>query len=148
MTTAQINAIHLNLRDNVSIASRNLESGEEFSVNGHTVRTASPIRMGHKIATSPIGKDEPVYKYGQIIGFTTESVEAGEHIHSHNLATGDFVRDHASATEIPPPPEPITDRTFLGYRRPNGKAGTRNYLAIISNVNCSASVCQICRAAF
>ena len=96
--------------------------------------------MGHKLAVRPIRKGENVRKYGQIIGQATEAIEAGQWVHSHNLVNGDFVRDYASASAVPPPPQPITDRTFLGYKRPGGKSGTRNYLAVISTVNCSATV--------
>ena len=66
-------------------------------------------------------------------------------MHDHNLAIGAVARDHAIASEVPDAPTPVTDRTFLGYRRPDGRVGTRNYIAIISTVNCSASVAQVHR---
>ncbi|MCA9206711.1 MAG: altronate dehydratase [Planctomycetales bacterium] len=132
--------IYLNAFDNICVAARNLEAGMQINVAGHEVRLTQPIRMGHKIAIVPIGRDEPVRKYGQIIGFATQAIQPGDHVHSHNVTVGDFVRDYASATETPPAPVPITDRVFQGFRRPNGKAGTRNYVAVISTVNCSASV--------
>src|SRR5258707_956894 len=83
---------------------------------------------------------------GQMLGIagTTltlpEAVRLGHKIAVRRIRKGDFVRDYASATAVPPLPEPITDRTFLGYKRPGGKAGTRNYIAVISTVNCSATV--------
>lgn len=134
--------VHLHPQDNIFIAARNLAAGERVSANGTTVELAEAIRMGHKVAIVPIRKDERVFKYGQTIGFTTADVAPGTHVHSHNLTNGEFVLDYAPSSAIPPAPAPVTDRTFLGYRRPNGKAGTRNYVAIISTVNCSASVAK------
>jgi altronate hydrolase len=117
-----------------------LEAGSAIESDGRTIRLISAVPMGHKIATNSIGQGEPVRKYGQIIGHTTRAIASGDWVHSHNLAMQDFHRDHASATCIPPDPEPITGRTFLGYRRAGGRVGTRNYVAVISTVNCSASV--------
>jgi altronate hydrolase len=96
--------------------------------------------MGHKIAVRRIEPGEPVRKYGQIIGQASQAIEAGQWVHCHNVALGEFERDYAPATEVPPPQSPIVGRSFMGYRRANGKAGTRNYVAVISTVNCSASV--------
>ena len=137
-----IDVVHLHPADNVCVAARNLDRGTELQVAGKTVRLAEAIRIGHKIAISRVGRDERIFKYGQTIGFTSQAVEPGEWVHSHNLVSGDFVRDPASATEIPADPDPVTNRTFQGYRRADGRAGTRNYLAVISTVNCSATVAK------
>lgn len=140
MTSPAVDVIYLNAQDNICVAARPLAGGTLIAAGDARITIDTPIPLGHKVAIKPIAKDEPVRKYGQIIGFATEPIKAGAWVHSHNVAIGAFIRDYASATEIPPPPTPITDRTFMGYRRPHGKAGTRNYLAIISTVNCSASV--------
>ena len=132
--------IYLHHDDNICVAAQNLDAGEKIQVNGSPLTLAQPIKIGHKIAVAPIGKQQRVLKYGQTIGFTTEDVEPGGWVHSHNLTIGEFERDFARCQEIPPDPTPIRDRTFDGYLRTNGKAGTRNYIAIISTVNCSASV--------
>ncbi|MHB8863395.1 MAG: UxaA family hydrolase [Pirellulaceae bacterium] len=132
--------IQLHPADNVCVAVTPLEIGSAIESNGRTIHVLSAVPMGHKVATSAIGPGEPVRKYGQIIGHTTQAVRMGEWVHTQNLAMQDFHRDHASATCIPPDPEPITGRTFLGYRRSGGRVGTRNYVAVISTVNCSASV--------
>ena len=81
-------------------------------------------------------------RYGQIIGFATRSIEPGDHVHSHNLSVGDFARDYAFGVDVKPIDlVPEQDRrTFRGYRRANGRVGTRNYVALISTVNCSAHV--------
>lgn len=132
--------IQLRPQDNVCIAARSLEAGETISVAGCTVTLSQDVGMGHKVALEAVGEGEPIYRYGQIIGFTTKPVEPGDWVHVHNLTAGGFQRDYAFCSETPEPPTPITDRTFMGYRRANGKMGTRNYIAVISTVNCSASV--------
>lgn len=142
MPAATIDVIHLHPQDNICVAAKPLPGNSSIHVSGRTIELAQPVPMGHKIAIEPIAQDVPVRKYGQIIGFASQLIPPGHWVHSHNLAIGDFVRDPAPASETPPPPTPITDRTFLGYRRRDGKAGTRNYLAIISTVNCSASVAK------
>lgn len=126
--------------DNVSIATRNLAADTEISAGGHNVRLSGAVPLGHKIALTHIAKGERVYRYGQTIGFASEEIAPGDWVHTHNVEAGAFSRDYEYATEIPPDPPPITGRTFQGYRRADGRAGTRNYIAIISNVNCSASV--------
>ena len=132
--------VQLHPQDNVCVAARNLQVGEVVSVGDHSFAVTEEVRLGHKIALTDIASGEPVRKYGQIIGFMTHEVNSGGHVHSHNLGLGEFETEYASATEIPPTPDPLTGRTFQGYRRSDGKAGTRNYLAVISTVNCSASV--------
>src|SRR3954447_4618910 len=133
-------AVYLSSDDNICVAARNLATGELLSVGGREIMLAQPVRLGHKIAVRPIRKGEHVRKYGQIIGQATEAIEPGQWVHSHNLMNGDFVRDYAKSQFVPPSPTPIEGRTFLGYKRPGGKAGTRNYIAVISTVNCSATV--------
>ncbi len=103
-----------------------------------TVAVTGPIGMGHKIAVSPIAKGERVFKYGQTIGFATADIRAGDFVHTHNLAAGEFDRDYAFASEVPADPAPILGKTFQGYRRADGRVGTRNYIAVIASVNCSA----------
>jgi altronate hydrolase len=133
-------AVYLSPDDTICVAAQNLPAGHRLDVAGTRVALAEPVRLGHKIAVRPVRTGESVRKYGQIIGQATESIEPGQWVHSHNLVNGDFTRDYAKSQAVPPPPAPITGRTFMGYRRPGGKAGTRNYLAVISTVNCSATV--------
>ncbi|MFO0905324.1 MAG: altronate dehydratase family protein [Pirellulales bacterium] len=135
-----MDVIHLHPDDNICVAARNLAAGTKIRAGGDSVTLQEPIRLGHKVAIRPVGLGERIFKYGQTIGFTTKDVEPGQWVHSHNLVNGEFSRDPASATEIPAPLPKIEGRTFQGYRRPDGRAGTRNYLAVISTVNCSATV--------
>lgn len=140
MATAEV--VFLHPHDNICVAARLLEQGETVTAGAQKVRLRETVRLGHKIAISPIREGEAVRKYGQTIGFASREIAPGEWVHVHNLQLADFARDPASATETPPPPPPIEGRTFLGFRRPNGKAATRNYLALVSSVNCSATVCK------
>lgn len=136
----QVDVVLLHSEDAIVVAARDLKVGETIEVGGRRVTTSAAIPLGHKLAIRTVASGEPVRKYGQVIGFATTEIAAGEHVHSHNLINGESVRDPASCTEIPPSPTPITGKTFWGYRRASGKVGTRNYIAVISTVNCSASV--------
>ncbi|RIK81305.1 MAG: galactonate dehydratase [Planctomycetota bacterium] len=129
--------------DNVCIAVRNLPAGVRVSAGGRTVELTTAVNMGHKIALAKIAKGDCVTRYGQTIGFATAEIAPGDWVHSHNLSAGEFTRQYAPCSAIPPDPEPIVGRTFQGYRRSSGRAGTRNYVAVISTVNCSASACKL-----
>ena len=98
------------------------------------------IPAGHKIARHHIPAGAAVRKYGQLIGFATAPIVAGTHVHSHNLAVKDFARDYAFGADAKPVVPASEPRFFDGYLRADGRAGTRNYLAVIASVNCSASV--------
>lgn len=137
-----LNAIRLHPQDNICVAARNLAEGTSIEAGDRTVRLRQPVRLGHKIAVENIAQGAPVLKYGQTIGFATESIASGDWVHVHNLSIGTYEKDYAIASETPPPPPEITGRTFQGYRRANGTVGTRNYIGVISSVNCSASVCK------
>jgi altronate hydrolase len=139
-TAALAQAVFLHPNDNVAVASRGLAEGAEVAAGPHTVTLSEPVKLGHKLALVAIGRGGPVVKYGQIIGFATRDIEPGQWVHVHNLSAGQFARDYAFCEDVPPDPEPITGRTFLGYRRADGRAATRNYIAVVSSVNCSASV--------
>jgi altronate hydrolase len=132
-------AIQLRPNDNVAVAARNLAEGMDFQHNGSTLHLNQRIGLGHKLAVQDIKKAEAVYKYGQIIGFAKEDIPAGSHVHVHNLAAESFERDYAFCRDCPPPPAAAKPRYFLGYDRGDGRFGTRNYIAIVSTVNCSAS---------
>jgi altronate hydrolase len=132
-------AVHLHPRDNVAVAARNIPAGAAMQPNGGGLNVVDRIGMGHKVALHAIRKGEAVYKYGQIIGFASEDIPAGGHVHVHNLAADAFERDYAFGRDCPPPPAPAEPRYFQGYDRDDGRVGTRNYIAVISTVNCSAS---------
>jgi altronate hydrolase len=138
-------AVHLRPEDNTAVAARNLREGEELSFGGTTLTLSQAIRLGHKLALRPIKKGEAVLKYGQVIGFAGRDIAPGEHVHVHNVRADPFQRDYAFCSACPaPPPRPAEVRTWMGYDRgpsrpEHSRYGTRNYVAIISTVNCSAS---------
>ncbi|MCI0534065.1 MAG: altronate dehydratase family protein, partial [Verrucomicrobiales bacterium] len=128
--------------DNVAVLKRPIRCGTELIRNSTRLIASRDIPAGHKIALSNIAAGEPVRKYGQIIGFAQSEISAGSHVHTHNVAVKDFGRDYQFCSDARPisfhPAEQM--RAFQGFARPGGRAGTRNYLAVISSVNCSASV--------
>ncbi len=132
-------AVLLRSTDNVAVAARPIPKGITLDFGDCRVETLQPIALGHKVATVPIKPDEPVRKYGQIIGFASKAIPAGTWVHEHNVRADLFERDYAYASERPPVPPMTERRTFQGYLRPDGRVGTRNYVAVISTVNCSAS---------
>ena len=132
-------AVHLRPEDNIAVASRNLTAGTEIQHNGSIVKLSSRVGLGHKFALDPVKKGSAVFKYGQIIGFASQDIAPGDHVHVHNIAADAFERDYAFCRDCPPPPAPAEPRHFLGYDRGDGRYGTRNYIALISTVNCSAS---------
>jgi altronate hydrolase len=132
-------AVHLRPEDNVAVAARQLSAGAELQFNGSAVTVTGRVGLGHKVALRPIKKGAPILKYGQIIGFAREDIPAGAHVHVHNVSADAFERDYAFCRDCPPPPAPLEPVTWMGYDRGDGRYGTRNYIAIISTVNCSAS---------
>jgi altronate hydrolase len=132
-------AVHLRPQDNIAVAARNLAEELEIEHAGKFIRLSQRIGLGHKLALQDIKKGEAVYKYGQIIGFAKDDIPAGSHVHVHNVAAEHFERDYAFCRDCPPPPAAAEPHFFMGYDRGDGRFGTRNYIAIISTVNCSAS---------
>jgi altronate hydrolase len=133
-------AVHLRPEDNVAVAARPLLPGVEIRVQGRSITLVDRVNLGHKLALRPIAKGEVVRKYGQIIGFASRDIAPGEHVHVHNLSADTFERDYAYCSECPPLKTlPGHAPTWMGYDRGDGRYGTRNYIAIISTVNCSAS---------
>jgi altronate hydrolase len=132
-------AVHLRPEDNVAVAARPLQAGTQLRLGGETVTVAQRIGLGHKIALVPIRKGAAVTKYGQVIGFAAEDIAPGEWVHVHNVSADAFERDYAFCRDCPPPPPRPEPRYWMGYDRGDGRFGTRNYVAVISTVNCSAS---------
>ncbi|MDR1936557.1 MAG: altronate dehydratase family protein [Candidatus Accumulibacter sp.] len=138
MTQATVIRLHAN--DDVLIAARQLAPGTAIDSEKLIVREAIP--PGHKLAARDIEAGAAVRRYNQIIGFAKADIGAGRHVHSHNLGMGEFERDYGvgqDAHELPKVPEPAS---FMGYRRANGKVGTRNYIGVIASVNCAATVAR------
>jgi altronate hydrolase len=136
------NYLTLNTNDNVAVAIIDLPPGHPLETGNIVVKAAIPA--GHKVATAKIFSGDAIIKYGQIIGFATSDIVAGDHVHSHNCSMKDFDRDYAFGMNIPNTKmvAPSDRLTFEGFRRPNGKIGTRNYIGVLTSVNCSASVAR------
>ena len=140
MTNPVPDAIRLNPSDNVVIALRDLGAGS--TVPDVAAPLTGPVARGHKIAARAVAPGETVIRYGQIIGVATRPIAAGEHVHTHNLGMGAHEQDYAHATEVRPLPAPAAPRSFMGFHRADGGVGTRNYLGILTSVNCSGSVAR------
>jgi altronate hydrolase len=127
--------------DDVRIARQQIIGGA--TVEGVAVRGLIPA--GHKFAIRAIAVGEPVRRYNQIIGFATQPIAAGEHVHVHNLGMGqekgNFSRDHAIGSDVKPEPTRLK-ASFMGYVRPDGRVATRNYIGVLSSVNCSATAAR------
>jgi len=132
--------IRLNQGDNVVIALRDLPAGEQLK--GLSVPLPAAISRGHKIAAVRIAASENVIRYGQIIGQAKSDIEPGAHVHVHNLGMGAHQQDYAHASANTPLPRIDHDRSFHGFHRADGKVGTRNYIGILTTVNCSGSVAR------
>lgn len=137
-------SIRLNPSDNVVIAARPLEVGE--AVEGIAVKRLIP--RGHKIATTRIPAGAAVTKYAQIIGYAMEEIAAGEHVHEHNLAFRNTDHDYEFCVDAQHPGPPQVQRSFQGFRRSSGRVGTRNFIGVLTSVNCSATAARMIADAF
>ena len=131
--------IRLNPLDDVLIARQSLPEGLNLAAEG--ILVLQPVPAGHKVAARDIAQGEPLRRYGQIIGFASKAIAAGEHVHVHNLAMGDFARDYAFGVDAKGQTQPNGD-TFKGIVRQDGRVATRNYIGILTSVNCSATVAR------
>ncbi len=133
--------LRLHPADNVLVALDRLAPGTVVGA----VTTTTQVPRGHKFANVALAEGEPVRKLGQIIGFATAAIAPGEWVHDHNVTLHDFARDyHYSEDAQPLDVLPVEQRaTFEGFRRANGKVGTRNYIGILTSVNCSATTARL-----
>jgi altronate hydrolase len=129
--------IRLDADDNVVTATRALEAGALVE----DVTTTGLIPSGHKIATRAIAKGEKIRKYAQMIGVASRDIAAGDHVHTQNCDFVPTAQNYEFGTDMRPV-TPATGDTFMGYRRENGSVGTRNYIAIVTSVNCSATAAR------
>jgi altronate hydrolase len=131
--------LRLHGEDNVLVAIDAAQAGDRLS--GGLV-AAGKVPRGHKLASRAIAAGEAIVKFGQIIGFAAIAIECGTWVHEHNVVVSDFARDYAFGVDARQPRAEIADApaTFEGFRRASGKVGTRNYIGILTSVNCSASV--------
>ncbi|BBU55459.1 galactarate dehydratase [Mameliella alba] len=126
--------VRLSDADNVVTAVTPLEIGQEGAVQ--------LIPRGHKLATQEIPKGAPVIKYAQVIGFAAEDIAAGAHVHTHNLDFRNVDTEYEFGTNLRPVAPAATPDSFMGYRRATDRVGTRNYIAVLTSVNCSATAAR------
>lgn len=132
--------IRLHETDQVAVALDTLRPGDRLEQ--YRITVLSRVAAGHKVAVVPIAAGEGVQKYGQIIGFARSDIAPGDHVHVHNLGMGDHHRDYAFGLDCRPLPPIRETAEFMGYHRSDGSVGTRNYLGILTTVNCAGSVAR------
>lgn len=132
--------IRIHAQDNVVIARQQLLGGTVLASEGVTVSGLIP--PGHKVATRDIAQGQPVRRYDQIIGVATQAIAAGQHVHTHNLAFSDFAREHLPGADAKPTAYVDQPLTFEGIVRADGRVATRNYIGILTSVNCSATAAR------
>jgi altronate hydrolase len=147
--TAENSAIHLNSADNIAVARVPLAPGNEIRVDGNVVTVRDAVPAGHKIALKPIAAGENVVRYGQMMGRARGAIEPGQHVHTHNVTYEELALEYEF-----PVGERAVERTsknvptFLGYARQDGRAGTRNYIAVVAASNCAAHTAEQIAASF
>src|SRR5579885_28583 len=149
LPTAENSAIHLHPSDNVAVARVPLSPGQKVRVEGNEFRVRGSVPAGHKIALMRIEPGEYIYRYGQRIGRASKAIEAGEHIHTHNVSFEELTFEYEFPTgDKPFPAAPANMPTFLGYVREDGRVGTRNYIAVVAASNCAAHTSELIAESF
>ncbi len=135
--------VRLHPDDDVVIAKQPLLPRTVLVAESGDITVAQMIPPGHKVAVREVASGQPVRRYGQIIGFATQDIAPGQHVHTHNIAVhqGELELDYAFGEGyVPVDMVPEAERrTFLGYRRADGRVGTRNFVALLASVNCSST---------
>ncbi|MEJ7606846.1 MAG: altronate dehydratase family protein [Bryobacteraceae bacterium] len=149
LPTAQNAAIHLHPSDNIAVARVPLSSGPQIVVDGVTITAREPVPAGHKIALITLAPGDIIIRYGQAMGRASVRIEAGSHMHTHNVGFEEI----AFAYEYPEADRPIAKHsgsmpTFLGYQREDGRVGTRNYIAVVAASNCAAHTAELISATY
>lgn len=120
-----------------------LQPGDDVAV---ALRDLPGVPRGHKMAVHDLASGAPIRKYGQLIGVATAPIAAGSHVHTHNLGMGPHDRDYAFGTDVTTVEPVHAPAHFQGIRRPDGRVATRNYIGILTSVNCSATVARMIAA--
>src|SRR5277367_1630311 len=137
--------IRLHPDDNVVIARVTLPPGTPLADGAAATQR---IPSGHKAAIRPIASGEAIRRYGQIIGFASREISPGRHVHVQNCEMGDFAKDYAYGVDAKPTDFVATPATSQGIRRADGRVATRNYIGILTSVNCSAHVAELVSGVF
>ena len=140
MAAVQSPIIRIHAADNVVIARHQLLGGQALPGEGVTVSGLIP--PGHKVAVRAVAQGEPVHRYNQIIGTAKIAISPGQHVHTHNLEFSHFARDYAVGQDVHATAYVDRPATFQGIRRADGRIATRNYVGVLTSVNCSATVAR------
>jgi altronate hydrolase len=138
--------IVLHPADSVAVARVPLSSGQIVDASGVRISAGADIPAGHKIALVPIHAGAPVLRYGEIIGFASQDIAPGAHVHEHNLGFEEV--DHPVVFDTKPATPAQSTRSFLGFRRADGRVGTRNYIAVVATSNCAAHAVELVEKSF
>jgi altronate hydrolase len=143
LPTAENSVIHLHATDNIAVARVPLSPEQELRVDGQVVVVRNSVPAGHKIALRAIAPGETIVRYGQVMGRARRSIQAGDHVHVHNVGFEELHFAYEFPTADSSFRAPAKDMpTFLGYPREDGRAGTRNYIAVVAASNCAAHTAE------
>ena len=145
MTNSQNPFLRLHPEDNVFVALSLVPphtNVRETSYPPVDFTTQETLLTGHKVACCDIRQGSPIIKYGETIGVASENIKSGQWVHTHNVERKEIDLVHNFCSERPSVPDIDEPKTFFGYKRKDGRVGTRNYIAIISTVNCSATTAK------
>ena len=142
-------AVRLNDSDNVAVARVPLSPGLRLSVSGICITVRDAVPAGHKVALKHIDRGERITRWGQMMGRASEVIEPGRHVHVHNVAYEErSVEFEFPSRELPAPAPPASSPTFLGYPREDGRAGTRNYIAVVAASTCATFTARLIARSF
>ena len=144
VTDPAARGIRLQPDDDVAISTGDATAGTAVDIGGDQILLRDDVPRGHKLAVRDIRAGDPVRRYGQVIGFAQAGIAAGEHVHLHNVEYREFEREYEFSSDARPQDVlPEAERaTFQGYVRSDGTVGTRNFLGILTTVNCSATAAR------
>jgi len=137
------NALTLRLHPEDDVVIARVEIAPGTYVGSECIVAAQAIPPGHKLAVRARRAGEPVRRYGQVIGFATRDIAPGEHVHVHNLGVGEAARQSVAGSDARPTAYVDPPASFLGIVRADGRVATRNYIGVLTTVNCSATVARL-----
>jgi altronate hydrolase len=150
LPTAENSAIHLHPTDNIAVARVPLTPGQKLKIDGTIeILVRDSIPAGHKLALRRINPGENLIRYGQVMGTAKIVIEPGNHVHVHNVGFGELSFAYEFPTvDVPMAVPSKSIPTFLGFQREDGRAGTRNYIAVVAASNCAAHTAELIAASF
>src|SRR3954447_3019232 len=139
LPTAENSAIHLHPSDNIAVARVPLSPGQKLTIDGTPITVRDSVPAGHKVALRQIARGESIIRYGQMMGRASADILPGSHVHTQNVSFEELSFAYEIPdTEVGLPVAPANAPTFLGYKRDDGRVGTRNYIAVVAASNCAA----------